>query len=114
MNVVSLIGNLATDVELRELGEQKRVASFLLAVDRPSEGADFVRVAVWDKQADVCARFLTKGRHVGVEGKLRSRSWEEPDGTRRGAVEVVAHRVEFLSRPDGQALETPFEAAAAS
>lgn len=114
MNVVSLIGNLATDVELRELAEEKRVASFLLAVDRATDGADFIRIAVWDKQADACVRFLTKGKLVAVYGRLRSRSWQDADGSRRAAVEVVANSVEFLWRPEEQAAETPFEAAAAS
>jgi single-stranded DNA-binding protein len=60
VNVVTLIGNLATDVELKELAEGKRVASFVLAVDRASKegGADFVRVSVWDRQADLCKQFL--------------------------------------------------------
>jgi single-strand DNA-binding protein len=99
MNSVTLIGNLASDVELKELSEEKSVASFLLAVDRaPAEGADFVRVSAWNKQAELCSRFLAKGRRVAVGGRLRSRSWEE-DGKRRSALEVVADRVEFLSRP---------------
>ena len=116
MNVVTLIGNLATEVELKEVGDGKRVASFLLAVDRLSKdgGADFVRVSVWDKQAELCDRFLAKGKRVAVEGRLRSRSWEQ-DGTRRTAVEVVAGRVEFLSPPEGGAsgaTDIPFEGAA--
>ncbi|HLB03609.1 MAG TPA: single-stranded DNA-binding protein [Gaiellaceae bacterium] len=99
MNNVMLIGNLATDVELKEVGEDKRVASFTLAVDRPgSEQADFVRVAAWNKQADACNRFLAKGKRVAVDGRLRSRSWEE-DGKKRSAIEVVAASVEFLSPP---------------
>lgn len=99
MNNVTLIGNLATDVELKEVGEEKRVASFLLAVDRPgSEQADFVRVAAWNKQADACTRFLAKGKRVAVDGRLRSRSWEE-EGKKRSAIEVVAASVEFLSPP---------------
>jgi single-strand DNA-binding protein len=115
MNTVSLIGNLATDVELRELGEEKKLATFLLAVDRAgADGADFVRIAVWDKQAESCARFLTKGKRVGVDGRLRSRQWEDTEGNRRRAIEVVAKRVQFLSPPEGQAAATPFEAAAAS
>lgn len=102
VNAVSLIGNLATDVELRELEGGRRVAGFLLAVDRASQdgGADFVRVSVWERQAELCARYLAKGRRVGIEGRLRSRSWEDPGGGRRSAVEVVASRVEFLSLPD--------------
>lgn len=118
MNVVTLIGNLATDVELRELGDDRRVASFLLAVDRPGHDgkADFVRIAAWNKQAEVCSRYLAKGKRVAVDGRLRSRSWEEPGGKRRSAVEVVANRVQFLTPSDGspQAAAAPFEAAAAS
>jgi single-strand DNA-binding protein len=114
MNVVTLIGNLATDVDLRKLEGDKQVASFLLAIDRPGrEEADFIRIAVWDKQAEVCARYLVKGKRVGLDGRLRSRSWEE-DGKRRSAVEVVAHRVQFLSPPDNSAAaEAPFEGATA-
>jgi single-strand DNA-binding protein len=100
VNNVTLIGNLATDVELKELGEEKRVASFVLAVDRPGgEKADFFRVACWNKQADVCNRFLAKGKRVAVDGRLRSRSWEDPEGKKRTSVEVVAATVEFLSPP---------------
>lgn len=100
MNSVTLIGNLASDVELRELGEERKVASFLLAVDRPGkeDRADFVRVACWNRVADSCDRFLSKGRRVAVDGRLRSRSWEE-EGKRRTAVEVVASSVEFLDAP---------------
>lgn len=113
MNVVTAIGNLASDVTVREVSGEHKVASFLLAIDRPSKdgGADFVPVAVWDKQAENCERFLAKGQLVGVDGRLRSRSWEE-DGKRRTAIEIVAHRVEFLSKP-GERVEAEevFEAA---
>ncbi len=118
MNVVTLIGNLATDVEVRDLGEDRKVASFLLAVDRPGPDAqaDFVRISAWNKQAEVCGRFLAKGKRVGVDGRLRSRSWEDADGNRRSAIEVVAKSVQFLSPPDkaAEAADVPFEAAASS
>ena len=112
MNVVTLIGNLATDVELREVGEELQVASFLLAVDRPGKDeADFVRVSTWNKQAEVCAQYLAKGRKVGIDGRLRSSSWEDSDGNKRNAIEVVANRVEFLStRGKEEAADIPFEA----
>jgi len=118
MNVVSLIGNLATDVELKDVGDAKRVAGFLLAIDRPSKdgGADFVHVSVWDRQADLCNEYLGKGKRVGIEGRLRSRSWDAEDGSRRSALEVVAGRVEFLTPPKGGAAtdaDIPFAAAAA-
>jgi single-strand DNA-binding protein len=118
VNVVTLIGNLASDVELRELGEDRKVASFLLAVDRPGPDrkADFVRVSAWNRQAEMCSQFLTKGKRVGVDGRLRSSSWEDAEGKRRSAVEVAAKSVQFLSPPDGSATgdtDIPFEAAAA-
>jgi single-strand DNA-binding protein len=117
MNSVSLIGNLATDVEIREVGEDKKVASFLLAVNRGGRdaGADFVGVSVWDRQAELCAEYLSKGRRVGIDGYLRSRTWEE-EGKRRRVVEVVGTRVDFLGGPRREeegAEVIPFEAAAA-
>ena len=116
MNVVMLIGNLATDVELKEVGDEKRVANFLLAVNRRTRegGADFFRLSVWDRQAELCARYLVKGKRVGVEGQLRSSSWEQ-DGQTRRQVDVVARTVQFLSPPtDGAGAEVvPFEAAVA-
>jgi single-strand DNA-binding protein len=115
VNSVNLIGNLASDVELKELGGGKKVANFRVAVDRGGKdaGADFFRVTVWDRQADLCAQYLCKGRKVGIEGRLRSRSWED-DGQKRSAVDVIANRVEFLTAPRELAEVVPFEPAVAS
>ena len=115
MNNVTLIGNLATDVELKELDDDKKVANFLLAVNRHSKegGADFVRINAWNKQAELCSQYLVKGRRVAVDGYLRSRSWDE-EGKRRSAVEVHARSVQFLSPPQELAEVVPFEPAAAS
>jgi len=115
MNSVNLIGNLATDVDLREVTGDKKVASFLLAVDRGSRdgGADFVWVAAWDRQGELCSEYLSKGNRVAVDGRLRSRTWEH-EGKRRDAVDVVARRVEFLSSPPRESAEAvPFEAVTA-
>ena len=114
MNVVTLIGNLATDVQLKEVGAEKKLATFLLAIPRAARDseADFVWVSVWDRQAETCADYLAKGRRVGIDGRLKSRSWEE-EGRRRHAVEVVAHRVQFLSGPAAEGEVVPFERAAA-
>jgi single-strand DNA-binding protein len=121
VNVVTLIGNLATDVELREVGPEKKVASFVLAVDRASRegGADFVSVSAGDRQAELCAEYLGKGRRIAVDGRLKSRSWEE-EGKRRSAIEVVARRVEFLGggpqrEEEGDGADViPFEAPVAA
>ena len=118
MNNVSVSGNLATEVEVREAGES-RVSKFLLAIDRPSKdgGADFIGVSAWDRQGELCAEYLTKGRLVGVEGYLRSHSWED-NGKRRRDVELVARRVEFFPGPreqqsNGEGEVVPFEPAVA-
>jgi single-strand DNA-binding protein len=113
MNVVTLIGNLATEVQLKEIGNEKKVASFLLAVKRPTKDsqADFVWVSVWDRQAEVCSEHLSKGNRVALDGRLKSRSWEE-DGKRRDAIEIVANRVDFLSPPPAELAEVvPFAVA---
>ena len=96
MNSVCVVGNLATEVELKQVSE-KKVASFLLAVDRAGRdaGADFVWITAWERQGELCAEFLGKGNRVGIEGRLKSRSWEQ-EGRRRDAIEVVARRVDFL------------------
>ncbi len=98
MNVVTLVGGLASEVELHELEDGRRVANFLLAVERPGAGgkADLIRVATWNAQADLCGRLLVRGGRVGIDGRLRSRVWRESGGTRRRSVEVVANRVELL------------------
>lgn len=116
MNTVSLVGNIATDIELKDVGE-KRVASFLLAVSRGNgrdAGADFVWVSAWDRQGELCAEYLEKGARVGIEGRLKSRTWEQ-DGRRRDAIEVVARRIDFLGggrRAEEGAEVMPFAPAA--
>ena len=97
-----LIGNLATDVDIRDVANDKRLATLRLAVDRPGEGADFVGIATWDRQAEICAEYLRKGSKIAVDGRLRSRSWEDADGRRRSAVEVVANRIQFLDSRERQ------------
>jgi single-strand DNA-binding protein len=119
MNTVNLIGNLATEVELREVGDDnKKVASFLLAVGRGTRdaGADFVWISAWERQGELCSEYLSKGNRVGIVGRLKTRTWEQ-DGRRRDAFEVVAQRVDFLSAPNGEtqadgAEVIPFETAA--
>ena len=81
-----------------------------------TDEADFFRVAAWDQQAQLCADYLAKGRKIGIEGRLRYRTWEDGD-EKRSTVEVVAHRIEFLGGPRSAESEggevVPFEAAVA-
>lgn len=103
MNSVVLIGNLASDVEMREVGDGRRVASFRLAVQRRFSNkqgereADFFPIVVWGKAAEACARYLAKGKKAGVGGRLQVRSYQGQDGAKRYVTEIVAEQVEFLS-----------------
>ncbi|MGB3058041.1 MAG: single-stranded DNA-binding protein, partial [Candidatus Omnitrophota bacterium] len=60
------------------------------------EEVSFIRVVVWGKMAEVCGEYLTKGRPVLVEGRLKSRSWEDQSGQKKSALEVVANSVQFI------------------
>ena len=102
-NIVILDGNLTRDPETGELPSGMSVAKLRLAVQRPKkdgedQGADFFDVSAFAGQADVCARYLKKGRRVLVEGRMRHREWQTDDGQTRQAVDVVARSVQFLDR----------------
>lgn len=100
MNLVALVGNLATDPELRHTASERAVCTFRLAVSRPGgQEADFFTVVTWEKQAQVCAQYLRVGRRVAVDGRLHHSTWKAEDGSGRSKVEVVAHRVEMLGPP---------------
>ncbi|SET75405.1 single-strand binding protein [Natronincola peptidivorans] len=99
MNIVALIGRLARDPELRFTASGKAVATFSIAVNKPfskTNEADFFNIVVWEKSAENCANYLSKGSLVGVEGRLQSRSYETQAGDKRYVTEIVANRVEFL------------------
>jgi single-strand DNA-binding protein len=104
MNHIVLIGRLTRDPELRYTPNGVAVANFDLAVDRPTTNqqgereTDFIRIVVWQKQAEHCANYLKKGRLVGVEGRLQIRSYETQDGQKRRVAEVIANYVQFLDR----------------
>jgi len=101
LNRVILIGRLTRDPELRYTQQGTAVARFTLAINRKfkREETDFIDIVVWQKQAENCAQYLTKGQLAMVEGRLQVRNYEGQDGQKRKAVEVVADDVKFLSKP---------------
>jgi single-strand DNA-binding protein len=108
MNNIVLTGRLTKDPELRYIPEsQKAVASFTLAVDRPfaKDKADFIKITVFEKQAENCERFLTKGKLCGVQGRLQTGSYKNKEGVTVYTTDVVADRVEFLDRGDAKQSE---------
>lgn len=108
MNKAILAGRLAKDPEVRYTQAGKAVAAFPLAVDRrlpkdAKEGqkADFIPIVAWDKMAEICDRYLKKGRQVVVEGRIQVRSYEAQDGSKRYVTEVIAQGVEFVGSNQG-------------
>ena len=99
MNKIIITGNLTRDPEMRQTESGKSVTNFTVAVRRPfkAEETDFFPVVVWGKQAESCAKYLSKGRKVGVSGFLYSREYKTSDGSPRRVMEICAEDVEFLS-----------------
>ena len=104
MNSVSLIGRLTRDPDVRySAGSQTAVARFTLAVDRQRaarEGeptADFISIVCFGKTAELVEKYITKGRQVGVTGRIQTGSYDK-DGQRIYTTDVIADRVEFLDR----------------
>ena len=108
MNKVFLIGRLTADPELRYTPSGAAVCNFRLAVDRRftnqngEREADFFNIVVWNKAAENCAKYLSKGRQVAVDGRLQNRSFDGNDGQRKNVTEIVADNVEFLSNGQGK------------
>ncbi len=109
MNVVTLIGRLTRDVEMRASG-QTAVASFSLAVDKQlsrekkdemealgKPTADFINIVVFGRQAETCNQYLRKGSQVAINGRIQTGSYTAQDGTRRYTTDVVANQVQFLT-----------------
>ena len=109
INRVVLTGNLTADPELRSLPSGTSVCRLRIACNtRRKDGAtgewvdkpNYFDVTVWGAQGENCARFLSKGRPVAIDGRLEWREWETQDGAKRQSVEIVADAVQFLGGRD--------------
>ena len=109
INRVIITGNLTSDPELRSLPSGTSVCKLRVAcntrrkdnstgewVDKPN----FFDVTVWGAQGENCARYLSKGRPVAVDGRLEWREWESPEGQKRQAIDIIADSVQFLGGRD--------------
>jgi single-strand DNA-binding protein len=112
LNKVLLIGRLGQDPKLSYTASGTPVANFSLATDesytdregKKVEQTEWHRIVVWNKQAEFCANYLSKGRLVLAEGKLQTRKWEDQQGQPRYTTEIVAQRIQFLdSKQEGTA-----------
>ncbi len=101
LNVVAIMGRLTADPELRHTANDLAVTSFTLAVDRSYSKAgterqtDFIDVVAWRSSAEFVCRYFTKGQMMAVDGYLQTRNFEDKQGNKRKAVEVVANNVSF-------------------
>jgi len=114
INKVILIGNVGQDPEVRYTGDANngaKVATIRLATteryrDRSGnlqEHTEWHSVVVWRNQADVVEKYVRKGTQLYIEGRLRTRSWDDQNGNKRYATEVMADTLQLLGRkPEGQ------------
>jgi single-strand DNA-binding protein len=109
VNKVILIGNLGRDPELRYTKNGQAVANFSLATTEnwvkdgnKEERTEWHRIVAWGKTAELCTKYLAKGRSVYIEGQLRTSEWEDKEGHKRQTTEIHAQTVQFLGAPGGE------------
>jgi single-strand DNA-binding protein len=109
LNKVMLIGRLTKNPELRSTPSGMSVTSFSLATNRvftdasgqKQERAEFHNIVAWGKLAEICSKYLAKGRRAYIEGRLQTRDWVGQDQTKRYTTEVVADNMIILDSPSG-------------
>ena len=97
MNVIVLMGRIASDVDLKYTPSGKAVVNFSLAVKRPfaKDTTDFLPCVAWEKQAEFISKHFYKGKMISINGYLTERRWEDSDGKKRYAYDVICDRCEF-------------------
>ncbi len=104
VNKVIVLGRLGADPEVKTVAQNQTVTRLSVATSENWTGKDgqkqerteWHRVVVWGKLAELCGKYLAKGRQVYVEGRLQTRSWEDPQGQKKYTTEIVANSVQFL------------------
>jgi single-strand DNA-binding protein len=111
LNKAMLFGNLTKDPEIRAMPSGVKVASFGLATNRTykdkngvkQEKADFHNIVVFGKQAELVGQYMKKGSSIFVEGRIETRSWDAPDGTKKYKTEIVVENFQFGPKQGGAA-----------
>lgn len=110
LNVVAIMGRLVADPELRTTTQGNSVCSFRIACDRSyvqqgqERQADFIDIVAWRQQADFVSKYFQKGSLIAIEGSLQTRQYQDKQGSKRTAMEVVANNISFAGakRQDSQ------------
>jgi single-strand DNA-binding protein len=114
INKVILIGNLGADPEIRYTASGMAVAKLRIATTERykdkdkqdwQERTEWHRVTAWGKLAEICGQYLSKGRQVYIEGKIRSNTWEGQDGVKRYSYEIIADTMQMLGQGPGRGME---------
>lgn len=109
LNKVLLIGNTGKDPEVRYTTSGTAVASFSLATAEKfknkggewEERTEWHNIILWGRLAEIAGEYLTKGKTVFIEGRLQTRKWQDRDGKDRYTTEIVAEKMQMLSRKEG-------------
>lgn len=109
VNKVIIVGNLGIDPEVRTLENGTKLARLRVATSesymskdgQKVEQTEWHTIVVWRALADIAERYLTKGKQVYIEGKLKTRSWKDQEGNDRYATEIVGDNMQLLGRPSG-------------
>ena len=102
VNKVILVGNLGRDPELKTVNDTA-VCNFSLATTekhKDKEHTEWHNIVMWGKLAELCNKYLVKGRQCYIEGKIQTRSWDDRDGNKRQKTEIVGYTVQFLGGGD--------------
>ena len=124
LNKVILVGRLTSDPQLKNTPSGQPVCSFGLATNRiwtdrktseKQKRTEYHNIVLWRRLAEIANQYLTKGSLVLIEGRLQTRSWEDPSGNRRTRTEIIAERIQLAPRtiakvaPEGAPEATPEE-----
>ena len=109
-----IVGNLGKDPEIRYAQSGTAVANFSVATNEAwnnrdgqrEERTEWHRVVVFGKLAEICGKYLTKGKQVYIEGRLQTRNWDDRDGNKRTTTEIVAANMVMLGRTGGGATDS--------
>ena len=104
VNKVILVGRLGKDPELKYTPSGAPVAKFSLATDESfkdktgekQEHTEWHNIVAWNKLAEICGEYLTKGKLVYIEGQIRSRQWQDQSGNKRTSYEIIANQMQML------------------
>lgn len=115
LNKVFIIGRVTADIELRNTASNQSIANFSVATNRvwtdkngsKQEDTEFHNVVVWGKQAELTSQFLSKGSLVMIEGRLKTRSWQDKQGGNRKTTEIICERIQFGPRSSGSGATKP-------